>query len=54
MSYKGFLITTGIISQDENGYTGLIASRPGIKIESPFSDPLNIEGMEQAIDEFLK
>ncbi len=54
MNYRGFDVIVGnIYDSNDNPYEGLIAYRNGIKIESPHSDPLNLTGLERAIDEFV-
>ena len=54
MNYKGFVITVGAIYYSQNDcYDGFIARMSGATIVAPLFEPLYLEGIEQAIDEFL-
>lgn len=50
--YKGFSISPGVILEGKLKYVGLIARKPGIKIESPKHERYNRKELYNAIKEF--
>lgn len=53
LEYEGFAISVKQITDGKIKYDGLVAEKHGVKITSPKSEPLNIEGMELTIKEFI-
>ncbi|QIK58838.1 hypothetical protein G7050_02865 [Dysgonomonas sp. HDW5A] len=52
-SYKGFEISVVVISDNNQKYTGYVATRTGIRIESPSNNPLNRRALKQSINELI-
>lgn len=50
--YKGFVVSVGIIHDGNTRYSGLIARRPGVRIEAPWHDRINYRGIRTAINQF--
>lgn len=49
--YKGFSVYYGVIHEGRKKYTGLVARKKGILIESPTHDTRNYSGICKAIDQ---
>ena len=52
-SYKGFEISVVVITDNNRKYTGYIATKTGIRIESPIDTPLNRRALKQSINELI-
>lgn len=50
--YKGFVISPGVILEDRTKYVGLIARKPGVRIEAPINEKYNYKELRNAIREF--
>ena len=50
--YKGFSVAPGVIQEGKLKYVGLIARRPGLRIEAPVHEKYNRKELYKAIKEF--
>lgn len=50
--YKGFSVAPGVIQEGKLKYVGLIARRPGLRIEAPVHEKYNRKELYNAIKEF--
>lgn len=49
---KGFSVAPGVIREGKITYVGLIARKPGVRIEAPIHDKYNRKALYDAIKEF--